>query len=70
MECGKLEQAKRVATWINEHYLPDKIISSPLKRTRMTAQIMSDKCNVAVSFDPEIMEWDNGLLAGLKREEE
>jgi 2,3-bisphosphoglycerate-dependent phosphoglycerate mutase len=64
-----IEQARRVATWIRRYYLPDYIISSPLKRARKTAEIIGDKCSISVSLEPEIMEWNNGLLAGLKRDE-
>lgn len=63
-----VEQAKRVSNWVKEHHRPDDIISSPLKRASMTAQIVSEKCGVTVTFEDEIMEWNNGLLAGLKRE--
>ena len=64
-----IEQAKRVANWIHEHYKPDEIITSPLKRARTTAEIISVKCGVEISVEDEIMEWNNGLLAGLKRDE-
>jgi 2,3-bisphosphoglycerate-dependent phosphoglycerate mutase len=64
-----IEQAKRAADWIHSNYKPDYIISSPLKRARKTADFIGNKCNVDISIDEEIMEWNNGLLAGLKREE-
>jgi 2,3-bisphosphoglycerate-dependent phosphoglycerate mutase len=64
-----IEQAKRVAHWIYSNYKPDYIISSPLKRAKKTADFLSKQCNVDISIDEEIMEWNNGLLAGLKREE-
>ena len=44
-------------------------VGGPLKRARVTAEIISKTCGVNVSIEPEIMEWDHGLLAGMKREE-
>ncbi|WP_235885767.1 histidine phosphatase family protein [Paenibacillus cymbidii] len=64
-----VEQSKRVADWINDHYKPDAILSSPLKRAKTTAETIGARCGVEVSIRDEIMEWNNGLLAGLKREE-
>ena len=64
-----IEQAKRTAVWINIHFKPTKIISSPLKRAHRTAEIIGNECAVEVLTNDEIMEWNNGLLAGLKREE-
>lgn len=64
-----IEQATRSAQFINKYYKPNLIISSPLKRARKTAEIISEACEIEVFIDEEIMEWNNGLLAGLPREE-
>lgn len=64
-----VEQAKRLASWIHEHCIPTEIISSPLRRASRTAEIIGNACGVNVLIDPDIMEWDNGLLAGMKRDE-
>lgn len=64
-----IKQANQAASWINTYYRADYIISSPLKRARKTAETISFLCNVKVILEDEIMEWNNGLLAGLKREE-
>jgi 2,3-bisphosphoglycerate-dependent phosphoglycerate mutase len=64
-----IEQATRAASWIHDHYQPDIIISSTLMRASQTAQLIGSACNVEVTYDEEIMEWNNGLLAGLLREE-
>jgi 2,3-bisphosphoglycerate-dependent phosphoglycerate mutase len=64
-----MQQAKLAADWINENYKPDYIITSPLKRARKTAETISSVCDVDILIEDEIMEWNNGRLAGLKREE-
>lgn len=64
-----IKQAKRVAQWINANYKPDMIISSTLKRAQKTAQLIGECSGVEVQYDETLMEWNNGLLAGLKREE-
>lgn len=64
-----IKQAKCLAQWIYSHYKPERIITSPLQRAKSTAKIISDYCKVELVEDPLLMEWDNGLLAGLTREE-
>ncbi|WP_438435245.1 histidine phosphatase family protein [Gorillibacterium sp. sgz500922] len=64
-----IEQATCAAQFIKNYYQPHFIISSPLKRARKTAEIIAAACEVEVVFEEEIMEWNNGLLAGLPREE-
>lgn len=64
-----IRQAKSAAEWICSHYKPETIITSPLQRAKTTAEIIGQVCNVESVEDPLLMEWDNGLLAGLTREE-
>jgi 2,3-bisphosphoglycerate-dependent phosphoglycerate mutase len=64
-----VEQATRSAQFINKYYKPHVIISSPLKRASKTAEIIGSACEVEVFYEKSIMEWNNGLLAGLPREE-
>lgn len=64
-----LRQAESVAKWIKENYKLDVILSSPLKRASKTAEYISCETGADISFDHALMEWDNGLLAGLHREE-
>jgi len=64
-----IEQATRAAQFIHNYYKPDLLISSPLKRAGKTAEIINSACKVELYFEEEIMEWNNGLLAGLPREE-
>jgi len=58
-------QAKCAAEWIKEHYKIDVILSSPLKRAAKTAEFISKEVGVEIIFDDLLMEWNNGLLAGL-----
>lgn len=62
-------QAGLAAAWIAKRYRPHEILSSPLKRAARTAEAIAQECKLTVGYDEELMEWDNGLLAGLKREE-
>lgn len=45
------------------------ILSSPLKRAAKTAEFISEETGIDIIYDDELMEWDNGLLAGLYRSE-
>ncbi|WP_188207704.1 histidine phosphatase family protein [Alkalibacillus aidingensis] len=64
-----LDQARNAATWINQHYKPSKIITSPLNRALQTADIISKSTGVMLEKDEDLMEWNNGWLAGLLRSE-
>ncbi len=64
-----MRQAKRLAEWVNEKFPPDYILSSPLKRAVQTASIISEKCGIDVTLQADLMEFNNGLLAGLTFEE-
>ncbi|MDR7856767.1 histidine phosphatase family protein [Tissierella sp.] len=61
------KQARHAAEWIKEHYEIDIILSSPLKRAAKTAAFIGQATNTKIIFDDELMEWNNGLLAGLHR---
>jgi len=67
-ELGE-EQAKKAAIWLKDNFTFDLIISSPLKRASQTAEIISEEVNVKVTYDDALMEWNNGVLAGLLIEE-
>ncbi len=62
-------QAQLMSTWVAENFNVNKIFASPLKRTTQTAQYLSQKIGISVQFEDDLMEWQNGLLAGLPREE-
>ncbi len=63
-------QARALAErWRSEQVTFDQIVSSPLLRARQTAEIVAEALKVPLEFDPLWMEWNNGILAGLTREE-
>lgn len=64
-----IKQATKAAMWIRDHYKPELILSSTLTRARKTAELIGEYSKVDVIYDESLMEWNNGLLAGLKREE-
>jgi 2,3-bisphosphoglycerate-dependent phosphoglycerate mutase len=51
------------------HHPPDVIYASPLIRTAETAQILAAQMHLPVQFEDDLMEWNNGVLAGLLRTE-
>lgn len=67
-ELGKY-QAEKMATYVCENYPPDIIISSPLKRAKSTALILKEKARCELHVELDLMEFNNGVLAGLSREE-
>lgn len=65
---GKM-QAEAMAKWLNEYFEIGKIYSSTLKRAKQTAELLSKETKVEIDFRDGLMEFNNGLLAGLSREE-
>jgi len=63
------EQATKMAKYIVHNYSPNIILSSPLKRASRTAQILQEQANVKLHYIEDLMEFNNGVLAGMKREE-
>lgn len=62
-------QAKLLSKWIKKNEKINLIISSPLERAKSTAECISKEISIDVIYDSDLMEWDNGLLAGLTFEE-
>ncbi len=60
-------QAEAMADYVAENYNISKIYASTLTRAKQTAGHLSDKTGVTVVFDEDLMEFNNGLLAGLPR---
>jgi 2,3-bisphosphoglycerate-dependent phosphoglycerate mutase len=63
------DQARRLAAHLKDTYKIDKIYSSPLLRARETAEIIASEANQDIDFLDGLMEWNNGVLAGMDREE-
>ncbi|MFC1936538.1 histidine phosphatase family protein [Chloroflexota bacterium] len=55
--------------WQKEGAKFDLVISSPLARAKETAEIISEKLGVKLEYDPIWMERDNGILAGVHRDD-
>jgi 2,3-bisphosphoglycerate-dependent phosphoglycerate mutase len=62
-------QAGLLAEFITERYLPDIIWTSTLKRAYETAAITADRAGCGLKTDERLMEFNNGVLAGMSREE-
>ena len=67
-ELGQ-KQAACMANWLKDYENINKIISSPLKRAKQTSKQLSLVTGIPVLFDENLMEWKNGLIAGLTHEE-
>jgi 2,3-bisphosphoglycerate-dependent phosphoglycerate mutase len=63
------KQAELLADWVEKNTPPDFIISSTLKRAVKTAEILASLMKIKIQFDDDLMEYNNGLLAGLPFEE-
>jgi 2,3-bisphosphoglycerate-dependent phosphoglycerate mutase len=63
-------QARALAErWLAEGMRFDRCLASPLLRARETAEIVTSVLNVPLELDPDWMEINNGLLAGLTGEQ-
>lgn len=62
-------QAQAMAEYMKEHYTVEKIYASTLKRAFQTATHLSETINVPITAEENLMEFNNGLLAGLSWEE-
>ena len=63
------QQAAAMAKYVAKNYQLSRIYASTLKRAVQTAKHLSDETKLAIEFDPDLMEFNNGLLAGLSRED-
>ncbi|MBR5411331.1 MAG: histidine phosphatase family protein [Clostridia bacterium] len=64
-----IRQAKAMAAWAAKDYSIDRIYASTLKRAAQTARCLSEATGVPVESEPDLMEFNNGLLAGLPFDE-
>ena len=62
-------QAEAMAEYVSKTYNIDKIYVSTLKRAVQTANHLSEKVAAPIILDDNLMEFNNGLIAGLSREE-
>lgn len=60
-----LGQARLAAAWIARTYPVDAVYSSPLLRARQTAEAISEAAGRSVTELDDLMEFNNGQLAGV-----
>jgi probable phosphoglycerate mutase len=67
-----IEKCEKLASYMynNKNEFPiERIISSDLKRAKMTAEIINEKYNVPIFYDNRLRENNNGIFAGMLNEE-
>lgn len=64
-EKGRLQVRSLAEHWRSENRSFDLCYSSPLLRARETAELLCEVMKVPLKFDPDWMEINNGLIAGL-----
>ena len=62
-------QAQATAEYVAENYHIDRICASTLTRAMQTARYLSDATEIPIRPEPDLMEFNNGLLAGLPHKE-
>ena len=62
-------QAQAMAEYVAANYRIDRIYASTLTRAMQTARHLSDATGVPISQEADLMEFNNGLLAGLPHKE-
>ena len=62
------KQAELMSDYIKQNYNVSKIYSSPLKRALQTATYLSEKTGAMLVIDDNLLEFNNGLIAGMKKE--
>ena len=69
-ELGRQQARALSARWIDEKREFDYVISSPLSRTRETAEIVTERLNLSIDeFDPIWMDSDSNVIATLASDE-
>lgn len=63
------KQAEAMAEYVAKNYQPERIYASTLRRAAQTAHHLSMRTGADIVFDSDLMEFNNGLLAGLSHEE-
>ncbi|TFB14250.1 histidine phosphatase family protein [Filobacillus milosensis] len=63
------EQARSMAHYLAEQLPPELILTSPLKRAKKTAEILQEQIGCELIEESDLMEWNNGVLAGISKGE-
>ncbi|PGS50163.1 histidine phosphatase family protein [Bacillus sp. AFS041924] len=64
-----IKQVHKMAERVKDEFAPEIIWSSTLKRAKETATILSNRIGCEVKFEDDLMEHNNGVLAGLSFED-
>lgn len=64
-----LKEANELSKWIYDNYTLDMIYSSSLKRASKTAEIIKNKSEIDIQYNDDLLDWNNGVLAGLNKKE-
>ena len=59
------QQARLAADWIAEHLPPECLYASTLRRAAETAEILAARLRMPLEYEEDLMEFNNGLIAGL-----
>ena len=68
-DTGRKQVQALAERWKNEKMKFDLIISSPLERTKETAEIIASTLDLKIEFEPLWLERDNGDFSGLTAHE-
>jgi 2,3-bisphosphoglycerate-dependent phosphoglycerate mutase len=63
-----LFQASLMSEYVKKNYNVNRIYSSTLKRAKQTSEQLSSLITIPITYSKDLMEFDNGKLAGLSRE--
>ena len=63
------QQAKNMAVYVAEKFPPDIILASPLLRAKGTGETLQKFVGCELLLENDLMEFNNGVLAGLSRDE-
>jgi probable phosphoglycerate mutase len=58
-------QARAAAEWIAARYRPTRVVCSPFRRARQTAEIVAEVLATPIEVEPDLRERSYGDLAGL-----
>lgn len=62
-------QARKMAAVVAKEYPPEIILSSPMKRASGTARVLQEAIGCELRFYEDLREFNNGVIAGMPREE-
>ncbi len=58
------KQADLLSAYVKNHWKVQKIYASPLRRAQAVAEKLAAATGANLTYDDDLMEWNNGILAG------